>query len=505
MILFVNPPSRAGVYQGLGDSLAAIEPPLWIRLLSSYCEKKGIETAILDADAEGYDAETAIQKAVDANPTLAVVVAHGQQPSASTQVMPAVIYFCQRFKAEREDVPVLVVGGHPAALPGRTLEETGADFVCAGEGPVTIVALMECLKSGMMFSSKSDAFKDVSGLCYRVGRLIIKSTPAENIWNLTEEMPGGMWDKLPMHKYRAHLWHCLQEQSRQPYASIYSSLGCPYACSFCNIQNPFREGDKLKYDGKANSYRMWSPAHVADEIQLLVEKHGVTNIKISDEMFVLNRAHVLGICGEIIGRGLGDKLNMWAYARVDTIKDDGLLEKIRAAGIKWIALGIESASDFVRDGVDKADYGPADIYRACERLRTHGINLIANFIVGLPDDTTETMRDTMRMAYEIMPDFLNLYGCQIYPGSPLWDEAQREGRELSGDWRTYAHHGYECVPASTRTLSSAEVLRFRDQALTEFFMSPEYQSHVLTKFGPKAAVEIAEMVRVPLKRALLED
>ena len=108
------------------------------------------------------------------------------------------------------------------------------------------------------------------------------------------------------------------------------------------------------------------------------------------------------------------------------------------------------------------------------------------------------------MAHEIMPDFLNLYACQTYPGSPLWDQAKKEGWELSYDWRTYAHHGYECVPARTRTLSSAEILAFRDDAFQQFYTSPAYQSHVLTKFGPKAAAEIAEMVRVPLKRRLLE-
>ena len=135
-ILFVNPSAQAGIYQELAESLTAIEPPLWCRLLSSYCEKKGIEADILDADAEGYDAETTIQKVINAKPDLVVVVAHGQQPSASTQLMSAVIYFCQRFKAEREDIPILVVGGHPAALPERTLQETDADAVCTGEGPI---------------------------------------------------------------------------------------------------------------------------------------------------------------------------------------------------------------------------------------------------------------------------------------------------------------------------------------------------------------------------------
>ena len=498
MILFINPPSRAGIYESLSD-LAAKEPPLWCRLLSSYCEKKGIETAILDADAEDYDVETTIQKAIDAKPELAVVVAHGQQPSASTQVMPAVMYFCQRFKAEREDIPILIVGGHPAALPERTLEETGADFVCTGEGPITIYDLLNLIKTDKDWANGWGKIRGIFKRAY--------TYPAENIWNLTEEMPGGMWGKLPMDRYRSHNWHSFTNNcERQSYASIYTSLNCPFQCSFCMISSPFKEGDKLKSGGKAtNYYRTWSPAHIVDEIQFLVEEYGIRNIKIADEMFVLNTKHVMGICEEIYQRHLGDKLNIWAYARVDTLNNQGLLEMMRTAGIRWVGVGIESMSEHVRDGVDKNDFTAEDIFKACDRLRRADICLAANFMFGLPDDDELSMQQTLDMAFEIMPEWCNFYCTMAYPGAALYKQAIAEGWELPASWSGFSHYAYDYLPLRTKYLTAAEVLAFRDDAFQAFYNSSRYQIHVLTKFGPKALMEIHEMTKIPLKRKLLGD
>ncbi len=89
------------------------------------------------------------------------------------------------------------------------------------------------------------------------------------------------------------------------------------------------------------------------------------NIKIADEMFVLNRRHVLGICDRIIERGYD--LNIWAYTRVDTIKD-GMLDKLKAAGFNWLAIGIEAGAARVRADVDKA-FGQEEVYRVIDQVR----------------------------------------------------------------------------------------------------------------------------------------
>src|SRR3989338_6938276 len=156
-------------------------------------------------------------------------------------------------KRQQPEQPVLLVGGHVAALPERTLEEEAADFVCGGEGPYTLADLTQALKS-----DRPD-FSKVRGLWYRDHGSIQRTPAAPLVRNLDEEMPGIAWDLLPMDKYRAHNWHCFDGLKRQPYAAISTPLGCPYHCSFCCIQAPFRSGEKGRgYRETVNSFRFWS-------------------------------------------------------------------------------------------------------------------------------------------------------------------------------------------------------------------------------------------------------
>src|SRR5438094_254970 len=160
-----------------------------------------------------------------------------------------------------------------------------------------------------------------AGLVYRDGDATVATPPAPLVMDLDHGMPGLAWDLLPVEKYRAHNWHCFGHPGRQPYVSLYTTLGCPYHCSFCCIQAPFKSGEAmLGLKESVNSYRFWSPQFIAGQLELLVQRHGVRNIKIADEMFVLNTRHVLALCDSLIERGL--ELNIWAYARVDTVRGD---------------------------------------------------------------------------------------------------------------------------------------------------------------------------------------
>src|SRR5262249_46409206 len=153
-------------------------------------------------------------------------------------------------------------------------------------------------------------------------------------------------------------------------------LGCPYKCSFCCIQAPFKDGERAAGMREGtNSYRTWSPERVVSEIDILVNRYGVRNIKIADEMFVLGRKHVLGIFEKLIERRYD--LNIWAYTRIDTVKE-GMLPALRDAGFRWLAVGIEAGSDRVREGVDKA-FDQEDIFNIIEDIRAAGINVIGNY------------------------------------------------------------------------------------------------------------------------------
>ena len=485
-VLFINPGNRRAVYQELGNDFSAIEPPSLAGLFANYIRNKGLGAAIIDAPAHNLSPEDVARQVADRyEPVLIVVVVYGFQPSASTQNMPAAGATVRALKAIDPRYKILMTGTHPAALPERTLREEACDYVCDREGPETILLTAQALKI-----SSTPKLNGIPSLWYRVQEVIMHNPPSELMDNLDTEMPGVAWDLLPMDKYRAHNWHCFEHiHARAPYVSLHTSLGCPYKCTFCCINAPF---------GKA-SYRMWSPDTVIKEIDILVNQYGVKNIKFVDEMFVLNKNHVLGICDHIIARGYD--LNIWAYARVDTVKDE-FLDKLNRAGFRWLALGIESGSKHVRDGVEKGRFGLEEILQVVRKIQDAGINVIGNYIFGLPDDTHESMQETLDLAIEANCEFANFYCAMAYPGSKLYTLAIENGWALPESWIGYSQHSYETLPLRTDVLSAAEVLKFRDQAFMTYFKNPRYLDLVARKFGPEVLRHIEQMTQIQLKRKL---
>ena len=493
-VVLVNPCSRPQVYQSLGATLTAVENPVWAGLMATFCRRRGLSVQIIDAEAEGLGHDAVAERVRELNPVLAAVVVYGHQPSASTQIMTASGQVVTAIKETTPDQPVLMLGGHVAALPERTLREERTDYVAAGEGLYTLVALVEALQTAV------PALASVPGLYYRDGGAIRQTPGKPLLTDLDGTMPGIAWDLLPMPRYRAHNWHCLDGSPRQPYAALYTTLGCPYHCSFCCIQAPFKAGEEAAGIKKtANSYRAWSPDAVIAQIDTLVNDYGVRNIKIADEMFILNRRHVLALCEGIIRRG--HDLNLWAYARIDTIKED-MLETLRGAGFRWLALGIEAGAEKVRAGVDKA-FRQDEVFEVVGRIRTAGIHVIGNYIFGLPEDDADTMQATLDLATELNCEFANFYSTMAYPGSALYDLAERENIPLPARWTGYAQHARDCLPLPTRHVTARAVLRFRDDAFQRYYTNPHYLALTERRFGAAMARHIRAMTAQRLERDLL--
>jgi radical SAM superfamily enzyme YgiQ (UPF0313 family) len=486
-LLLINPGARDRIYQNLGDTLTAIEPPLWCRLIAGYARDRGYSVEIIDAEAEGWGPQTVAARVAERRPLLVGVVVFGHQPSASTQQMAAAGPTCRAIKQMDVDQRVIIVGGHVAALSERTLDEEAVDFACNSEGPITITALLDTLRA-----HERPDWSAVPGLVWRDDEAIRSNTAPSLIKDLDADLHGDVWDMLPMDKYRAHNWQCFGAlESRQPYASIYTSLGCPYKCTFCCINAPFG----------TNRYRMRSAKSVAAEIDLLYNRYGVKTYKIIDEMFVLNERHVLGLCDELIARNYD--LNIWAYARVDTVKPH-MLEKLRKAGVRWLALGIESGSQHVRDGAEKS-FSQNEIVEIVRRIQQTGISVIGNYIFGLPDDDLGTMQQTLALATELNCEFANFYSAMAYPGSPLYGLAVERGWALPESWTGYSQHSYDCLPLPTEKLAASEVLRFRDAAFDRYFGGKRYLDMVTQKFGWETRAHVERMARHKLKRKLLDD
>ena len=201
---------------------------------------------------------------------------------------------------------------------------------------MTVVKLIELLRMQDAQNAVAPDYASIEGLVWRDGERIVINRSAELITNLDADLHGDVWDMLPMANYRAHNWQSFGDvETRMPYASIYTSLGCPYTCKFCCIYAPF----------DTNRYRMRRPEAVVAEVDKLYRTYGVKTFKIIDEMFVLNERHVRLICQGLTALGYAHSLNFWAYARVDTVKPS-MLGALRQAGIRWLALGI------VRSGLE---------------------------------------------------------------------------------------------------------------------------------------------------------
>jgi radical SAM superfamily enzyme YgiQ (UPF0313 family) len=340
--------------------------------------------------------------------------------------------------------------------------------------------------------NNSTNYTEVPGLWYLDHGAVRNNPRAPLIKNLDEILPVSAWDLLPMKKYRAHNWHCFDNlEQRTPYGAIYTSLGCPYSCIFCCINALF---------GKPG-IRYRSPEIVADEIEILVRDYGIKNLKIVDELFVLRDEHYMAIVDLIIERGY--ELNIWAYARVDTVKAKNL-ERMRKAGIQWLALGIESANPDIRKGAAKK-MTATDIKNVVKMIQDSGIRVIGNYLFGLPEDTLETMQETLDMALDLNCEFANFYSAMAYPGSRLYDIALREKWALPEKWHGYSQHAYETLPLPTKFASAEEVLKFRDEAFHKYFENRKYLMMIEQKFGPKVSDHIQRITKTRLKRKILES
>lgn len=494
-LLLVHPMTSKKTYQKLSRDLSTREPPYSAALTANFIRSKGFNVKILDANAMGYPPEKVVEAIKEYKPSLISIVVTGQQPSASTQMMPGIRELCNQIK-NNCNYPILLTGNHPSALPEKTLKEEQIDFIGRGEAYDTHLALLR----GENISKVPGLFWLEEGkVRFGVNEKVLHSD------EINQMIVTAAWDLLPMKEYRAHDWHCLDDlENRQPYASLHTSFGCGMGCTFCMIDDIFSVGGTQK-----NRIRTRDPKIVVDEIENLVRNYGIKNLKFIDEMFVFNPKHYLGVADEIINRNLGKELNIWAYSRIDTVKE-GNLNTLKKAGINWLALGIESGNNAVRQEVQKGRFNDDKIQEVVQKIKDAGIHTIGNYIFGLPEDTEKSMQDTLDMAIEINSEWANFYCAMAYPGSELHRRSRKEGVILPEDkpdigWTGYSQHAYEVFPLPTKTLTSAEVLKFRDKSFKEYFTGEKYLNMVRAKFGEKAESYIGEMTKKDMKRKILED
>jgi anaerobic magnesium-protoporphyrin IX monomethyl ester cyclase len=505
--LFLIAQSSSKTYQKLSITYSAIEPPTWALLLAQSTRSVGFKVNILDANAENLSENEILNRIKKFLPKMICLVVYGQNVNAGTTNMSGAIHLSEYLK-KNVNLPISIIGSHVQALPLETLKkEKSIDFVFTNEG---VYALRNILK---ISNYSSESLSKIKGIAYRSKDKIIMNDPEVIVPNdkMDEDLPGYAWDMLPYKKtpldlYRAPMWHAEYDfKKRTPYASLQTSLGCQFGCNFCMINIINRnDNDEVGVASNYSKMRFWSTDFIIKEFDKLIDM-GVKTIRIVDEMFLLNPKYYIPLCEQLAERNKDDSLRIWSYSRIDTIKRPEILKLVRKAGIKWLALGIESGDRSVRLEVDKGKFEDVDVQKVIQKVHDADINVMANYIYGLPGDTEETIKKTFDLSLELCTAGWNTYGAMALPGSFLYKKALDEGIKLPGTYEGYSFHSYDTLPLPTEKLSAKEVITLRDEAFDKYHNHKPFLNLIKKKFGNEAAENIVEMTKIKLKRKIKGD
>lgn len=492
--LLIIAPTSASLYQDLAKDFSAKETNIWAGLLANsvrdICKVQIYDMEIIRPSVDSFYEDIKL-----INPDLILFVVTGSNPNASSSAMAGAVQAAEIISGQYK---IAFVGPHVNALPLETIQKHKfIDIVFTNEG---VYALKNIVQQGL----SEESLKKVKGIIFRNGSELVWNDPERIVPQdrLEIDLPGIAYDLMPdLSNYRTSTWHTNFKGNTSPFASIYTSLGCFAKCSFCMINIINRTSNENLASNSFNVFRYWNPEFTIKQLEYLA-KNNVKNIKIADEMFVYRPAHFMKLCQLIIDRGFN--FNIWAYSRVDTAKPQ-YLETLRKAGVRHLALGIESASQTVRQEIDKGRFKEINIRDIVTEINKHDIGVGGNFILGLPTDTYDSMQETANLAFDLNLANMNVYCATALPGSPLYLEAKQNGRIVPEKYSEFGFLSYDHVPDSTEQLTSAQVLEFRDKFFVDYFTNVKTLENIKKKYGQEAVSNIEKMTKIKLKRKLLGD
>ncbi|HDI00805.1 MAG TPA: radical SAM protein, partial [Candidatus Bathyarchaeota archaeon] len=426
-----------------------VMPPIGLAYIASFLRSKGIWVRILDCTALGWGWEHLASALEKLRPD---VVGVGGPTCYSKRAL-RVLEMAKELLGP--DVLTVAGGPHFSLLAEHELSSNDfLDVVVVGEGELTAYELVKAVEEGRPLKSILGlAFRDENGRVVFTGeRPLIKDL---------DSLPMPAWDLLPMERYRLVAWG-------KRATMLVSSRGCPFNCSFCS--------ERIFWRG---IWRPHSPGRVVDEMELVRAKYGKDLIWFGDDTFNLSRERNIAICREILERGLD--VSWGIEARADLIvRDRDILGLMKEAGLFWVLIGVEGASD-----AELRRYGKGitlrQVREAFRALREHDIITQAMFIIGERWDTKASILAKERLAEELDADFVIFTPLTPFPGTPLYELAKGQGWIEEKDWSKYdlAH-----VIMPTETLSRREVRALMIACYRRFFLRPIKLLKGLTSRNP---------------------
>ena len=450
-VILMTPPYHCGMIESAGVWL-----PLGLVYIAGELKKiPGLEVIIYDAMSLYHTYEDIARFLEEERPDIIGI-------SAITASFYSALEVCRIAKELSENTFTVLGNVHPTFMYEEALKHKEVDVVVIGEGEITFRELVEAL------INKEDLSK-VKGIAYRKEGQIVKTPDRDFLVNLDELTPA--WDLVDWKIYT----YFPKENSRL--AIVSSSRGCFSECAFCS-QRLFWKG----------SWRARSPENFVNELELLAKKYGVNVVMLSDELPNRDKNRWEKILDLLIERDLG--MELLIETRADHIvRDEDILEKYKKAGVTHIYVGVESASPEVLKEYNKN----LEVEISLKALRLiNQLDIVSetSFVVGLPEETKESLKNTFEMALIYDPDMCFFIPLTPWPYTPIY-EKYRDFIQHE-DWSQYNLVDPVIKPKGWNSLKEFKLDLI--EYTSRFFLYKFENLHKLTPFKRKFMIDLINLL-----------
>ena len=444
-ILLINPNLSLSERYGMLARVGPTTEPLGLAYLAAAIHKAGHKVKIIDAAPLHYKPSDLVRELETENHDIIGITLMTPMYLCAMEVVRSI-------RKVDKKVKIIVGGPHVTIMPEETLKNNkDIDYAVLGEGEHTIVELIDAIKN------KRKNFSKIKGIAFfdkRENKVVV-TAPRPLEYNI-DKFPLPARALLPMKLYTPTPTY----YQKLPSYIVLTTRGCPFRCVYCS-----------KIFG--NTVRYHSVERVIREINILIEEYEAKEIIFRDDTFTTNKKYVVKLCKEMIKQEISKKIQWTCMTRVDLV-DEELLWIMKKAGCWSIHFGAESGSQRLLDIVQKG-ITIDQIRKAFSLTRKLGLKTKAFFMLGLPTETREESLQTIRFAKELDPDGVQFTMTIPYPGTKLFELAERSGDIKSFRWEDYQSWGgwtNRDLVYVTEGRTQGELKELQRRAPREFYLRP---------------------------------
>ncbi|MEW5947562.1 MAG: radical SAM protein [bacterium] len=436
-LVLVNPPiggeERYGELAGGGNYM----PPLGICILANCARSRGVSVAIVDAERLEMTPQQACSSILDYSPAFVGI-------TATTTAIHNAAHLAGLIRQSAPQTTIIAGGPHVSIIPEETMSRF-PQFDCGvlREGESTLFELMDAIKNKRKLDTIPGIVRRENGA--------VKINPHRPFISDLDTVPFPAWDLLPClpRYYRGPVHSYI----KLPNSSLVTTRGCPGQCTFCSQWSIFRR-----------VFRAHSAEYVFEMMEKLWLDYRVRDVYFLDDTFTVDRERIVRLCEILISRKWKQ---VWSCQSRVNFVDPEMLSLMKRAGCWQTAYGVESGSqlilDFLKKGVTLDQIRTALLWTKKAGIRTRGF-----FMIGVPRETTGTIRETIAFSRKLPLDDLHVSLFVPYPGSELYETACQFG-DFNPDWRRMNGWFVVFVPSG---LTEAQLIAWQKTMFRAFYFRP---------------------------------